>query len=181
MAWMDWKLRGALTAAAAACAMTLAAGAAAAPAPVRAPAVQAVVDCKQLADGAARLACYDSAVDKLTQAEASGDLVTIDREQRRTVRRQAFGLILPSFSLFDRGERPEEINQVSDSIASVGHSADGKWVFRLESGAVWRAIEDADFYKDPKPGDPVVIKRRSLGSFMMEIDRMPGFKAHRDN
>jgi len=182
MARIDRYSKGMLAgAAASAMALASAACAAPAPAPVRAAAVQAVVDCRKIADGAARLACYDAALDKLTEAERTGDLLTIDHQQRRTMRKQAFGLSLPSFSLFDRGEKPEEVNRITDRIASVGRTAEGKWVIRLESGAIWRAIENTDFYRDPKPGDPVVIRRASLGSFIMDIDRLPGFRAHRDN
>src|SRR5713101_2264957 len=50
--------------------------------PTRAPVVQTVLDCRKLEDGVQRLACYDKAVDTMAQAEAKGDLVTVDREQR---------------------------------------------------------------------------------------------------
>ena len=63
----------------------------AAASPIRAPVVQSVLDCRKIDDAAARLACYDKAVAGVEQAEASGDLVTVDRAQRRAARHQAFG------------------------------------------------------------------------------------------
>src|SRR5690348_11419617 len=78
--------------------LTWGAGAMAAkpPPPQTPPAVQAVLDCRKLTDDAARLACYDRAVTAMASAEQSGDLVSIDREQRRAARRQAFGFQLPT-------------------------------------------------------------------------------------
>src|SRR5579862_508325 len=102
---------------------------------VRAPAVQAVIDCRKIEDGVQRLACYDGAVAKMSDAEASGDLVTIDREQRRAARRQAFGLPLPSLSFLDRGEKPEDVDKVAVKIASAGQTPTGKWSIVLDDGA----------------------------------------------
>ena len=88
-------------------AILLASGVSAAEAPNRAPAMQSVLDCRAITDGVQRLACFDKAVGAMAKAEQTGDLVTIDREQRRTVRRQAFGLTLPSLAMFDKGEKPD--------------------------------------------------------------------------
>src|SRR5690606_15796466 len=60
--------------------------------PERAATVQALADCRKLSEDSARLACYDKAVAALDQAEARGDIVVVDRDQARKVRRQAFGL-----------------------------------------------------------------------------------------
>ena len=156
-------------------------GAVAATPPARAPAVQAVADCRSLADDAQRLACYDKTVSAMAEAEDKGDLVSIDREQRRTVRRQAFGFALPSLAIFDRGEKPDEINQVTETIAAAFHNADGKWVLHMQDGAVWRQIDDFEPGRSPHAGSTAVIKRALLGSFFMDIDGQPGIRVHRDN
>jgi hypothetical protein len=154
----------------------------AAPAPPAvAPAVQAVVDCRKLTDDAQRLACYDKAVASMTDAQASGDLVTIDRQQRQAVRRQAFGLTLPTLDFLDRGEKPEQVNRLTDTVASVSKTADGRWVMRMQDGAIWRQTDDAELSRDPHEGSSVVINKASLGSFMIDIDGQPGIRAHRDN
>jgi len=154
--------------------------ASAAPPPGRPPALQAVVDCSGIADGTARLACYDAAVAAMTKAEAAGDLVAIDRAQRRAVRRQAFGFSLPTLAIFDKGEKTEELNRFEDTLASATRNADGKWIVRLQSGAVWRQIDDNELSVDPRPGSKVLIRRFSLGSYMLDVDGQPGFRAHRD-
>jgi hypothetical protein len=149
--------------------------------PVVAPAVQAVVDCRKLTDDGQRLACYDKAVSAMTDAQAKGDLVTIDREQRQAVRRQAFGLTLPTLDFLDRGEKPEQVNRLTDTVASVSKTVEGRWVMRMQDGAIWRQTDDAELSRDPHVGSQVVIKKAALGSFMIDIDGQPGIRAHRDN
>jgi hypothetical protein len=152
-----------------------------APAPKRPAALQAVVDCRAIADNAQRLACFDAAVEKMTQAETSGDLVSVDREERRAVRRQSFGFMLPSLTIFDRGEKAEDVDRLTATLASAWKNSDGKWVFRLDDGAVWRQIDDYDLSRDPHPGSTIVIKRALLGSFQLDVDGQPGLRVHRDN
>src|SRR5260370_30361768 len=147
---------------------------AAKPPPTTAPAVQAVVDCRRIADNDIRLQCYDAAVATLGQAEQSGDLVSLDREQRRTVRRQAFGFSLPSLSMLDRGEKQDEISSMNETVATASQLADGKWVMRMQDGAVWRQIDD-DWQPSryPHAGSSAVIKRAALGRFLLDADGKP--------
>jgi len=155
--------------------------AAAPPGLARAPTVQAVIDCKAIAEDNQRLTCFDKAVAAMTQAEASGDLVTIDRAQRRAVRHQAFGLTLPSLAIFDRGEKPDEINRITAKVKSAFQSGGGKWVIELEDGAVWRQIDNNDLYNSPHAGSTVDIRRAMLGSFFMKLDGQQAIRVHRDN
>jgi hypothetical protein len=154
---------------------------AAKPAPTVAPAVQAVVDCRRIDDSAQRLACYDTATDALTKAQTSGDLVTLDRAQRRAVRKQAFGFTLPSLAMFDVGEKSEEANSVDETLASARQDAQGKWIMVMQDGAVWRQIDDEFLSRDPHPGSAIVISRAAIGSYMLSVDKQPGIRAHRDN
>ena len=149
--------------------------------PSRAPAVQAVIDCQAVTDGVQRLACFDKAVAGMSQAETKGDLVTIDREQRRTVRRQAFGLTLPSLAMFDRGEKPEEADQISAKVKSASQIASGRWMIVLDDGAVWRQIDDHEIFRSPHAGSTVKIRKAMLGSFFMNLDGQQAIRAHRDN
>ena len=156
---------------------------AAAPAPAdqqRAKELQQLIDCKKIADPTQRLACYDSAAGALDQAEAKGDIVVVNREQARKVRRQAFGFTLPSMSLFSRGEKPEEIAQTDGAIASAHKALTGKWVIKLEDGAVWAQIDLTEIPIDPKPGQPVKIKKASMGSYLMSIGNQRAVKVHRE-
>ena len=154
---------------------------AARPAPTTAPAVQAVVDCRKIEDGVQRLACYDAATDALTKATTSGDLVTLDRQQRRTVRKQAFGFTLPALSMFDVGEKAETVDSIDETLASARQDAQGKWTFVMQDGAIWRQIDDEFLSRDPHPGSAIVIRKALMGSFMLSVDKQPGVRAHRDN
>jgi hypothetical protein len=156
-------------------------GAALAATPKPAPAVQAVVDCRKIEDAAQRLACYDSAADALAKAQETGDLVTLDREQRRAARKQAFGFTLPSLAILDTGEKPEEMNRVEETLASASQDYEGRWTFIMQDGAVWRQIDDEFLSRKPRAGSRVEIRRAMLGSFMLSVDGQPGVRAHRDN
>ncbi|MFI4965019.1 MAG: hypothetical protein ACHP9T_06595 [Caulobacterales bacterium] len=155
----------------------------AAPAPVspeRAKELQQLIDCRKLSDSAARLACYDQAASVLDQAEAKGDIVVVNREQARKVRRQAFGFSLPSISLFERGEKPDEIASAEGKIASARKTLSGKWEIKLEDGATWIQVDLTEIPIDPKPGQPVKIHKGAMGSYMMEVGNQRAVKVHRE-
>jgi hypothetical protein len=167
--------------AAALAAIVLAAPAWAAQAPSVSPVVQSVIDCRKIDEASARLACFDKAVAGLEASEAKGDLVSLDREQRRSARRQAFGLSLPSLSFLDRGERTDEVNRLTTSVTGLSRASDGKWVITVEGGAVWRQIDDNEFSREPRIGAVAKIRKAALGSFFMNIDRQQAIRVHRVN
>jgi hypothetical protein len=148
-------------------------------APTNAPVVQAVVECRKIEDSSQRLACYDQAVAALTNAQQSGDLVTLDRKQRQAVRKQAFGFTLPTLSMFDTGEKQDD--RIDETLASAHQVGEGRWVFQMQDGAVWRQIDDEFLSREPHPGSAIVIKRAMLGSYMLTVDGQPGVRVHRDN
>src|SRR4051812_14617673 len=90
--------------------------------------IQKLVDCRKAPDDPAQLACYRRAAEALVRAEADGDIVVVDREDARKVRRQAFGLPLPSLSLFDRGESEEELGTLTAQVRAARLDATGRWV-----------------------------------------------------
>ena len=152
----------------------------AAEAPARAAQLQQLLDCRKLTDPTQRLACFDQAAGVLDQAEAKGDVVVVDREQARKVRRQAFGFTLPSMSLFSRGEKPEEITSTDGVIASARKLNTGKWEVTLEDGARWVQVDLSEIPIDPKPGQKVKIRAASMGSYLMEIGNQRAVKVHRE-
>ena len=148
--------------------------------PPRAAVVQALTDCRKLTDDTARLACYDKAAGALDQAETQGQVVVIDREQVKAVRRQAFGFNLPTLHIFDRATKTEEgLDHVELDIDHARRNADGKWVFAASNGAVWRQTDDSSLYTDPHKGSKLSIKSGILGSFFCKIDDMPQMRCER--
>ena len=145
----------------------------------RAALLTKLVDCRKLTDNAARLACYDSATAALDQAEQKGDVVVIDREKAREVRKQAFGFTLPSISIFEKGEAKEDVENMTGVIASAHVNSQGQWVVKLQDGAVWQQVDNYELFKTPKEGMPVKIRKASLGSYLMIIDNQRAVRAHR--
>lgn len=141
--------------------------------------LQELVDCRKVTDDSARLACYDKAAASLDQAEAKGDIVVVDREQARKVRRQAFGFSMPSISLFEKGETQEELENVTGVVDVARINGAGKWVIQLKDGGIWAQVDAKELHKSPKPGSMVKIRKASLGSFMMTVDNGGGFRVHR--
>jgi hypothetical protein len=155
---------------------------AAAPAPGaadRAKELQQLIECRKLTDGAARLACFDQAAALLDQAEAKGDIVVVNREQARKVRRQAFGFTLPSISLFERGEKAEDVANVAGEIAAARRLPTGKWEIKVQDGGTWVQIDSTEIPIDPKVGQAVKINKASMGSYMMQVGNQRGVKVHR--
>lgn len=147
----------------------------------RAKMLQQLIDCRKIADNTQRLACFDQAAAAMDQAEAKGDIVVVDREQARKVRRQAFGFSLPSISLFERGEKPEEISTMQGKIAAARQNSAGKWVIRLDDGATWVQVDTNEVPNDPKAGDTVTIRRAALGSYILSLGHHIAFRAHRED
>ncbi|HEX3889059.1 MAG TPA: hypothetical protein VHW05_16340 [Phenylobacterium sp.] len=149
-------------------------------APARAQQLQQLLDCRALTDSTARLACFDKAAGALDQAEAKGDVVVVDRETARKVRRQAFGFTLPSMSLFEKGEKPETITSSEGTIASARRLLTGKWEIKLEDGATWVQVDLTEIPIDPKPGQTVKIKAQAMGSYAMSVNNQREVKVHRE-
>ena len=154
----------------------------------RAAVLEAIVACRAITESEARLKCFDDASAKLDEAEAAGQVVVVDREQAKQVRREVFGLQLPSLDIFNLGgggkaagaAAADDVDQIADTVRSAGRAGDGKWVFELTGGPVWRQMDDGQLANDPHAGSKVVIKRGALGAFFMKVDGQPAIRVHRD-
>jgi hypothetical protein len=161
-------------------AAAVAVGGAKAPKPMASPAVvQSLLNCRKLTDGAERLACYDKTAAAMESATASGDLVSIDREQRRKARRQAFGFTLPSLAFLERPGEEGEANHITAAVKVAYRGAQGEWIVELDDGATWRQTEAQELGRTPHPGSKVEISKGMLGSFFMTIDGQGAGRAKR--
>lgn len=147
----------------------------------RAEVLERLAACRAEADPAARLACYDAAAAALDEAERSGDVVVLDREQMRETRRGLFGFAMPSLDIFNRGadEEEEEIDNVSYVVRTAREGRDGYWVFSMEDGSVWRQI-DGRMWGRPRAGETAVVRRAALGSFLMNVGDAPAIRVRRE-
>jgi hypothetical protein len=147
----------------------------------RVPIVQALADCRAIPDNTQRLACYDAAAAALDKGEAKGDIVVTDRAHVEGMKRQAFGFSLPSLNLFDRGARPEPINEVALKVESAAKDGAGHWLIHLESGQVWRQIDSDPLSREPRPGATVTIHHGTLDSYLLSVAGSNAtIRVHRD-
>ncbi|MDB5688772.1 MAG: hypothetical protein JWL91_648 [Sphingomonas bacterium] len=150
----------------------------------RPPAFQRMIDCRPIADAAARVACYDAGVDAMDRAEQAGEVVIIDGADVRAARRSLFGFRLPELAVLGgnkaRNSDEEEFRQIETTIKSVRMAADG-WAFELEDGARWRQTDGQAIASAPRPGQKIRIRQAALGSFLANVNGQTAVRVRREN
>ena len=148
-----------------------------------APQVQALQDCRTKPDAAARLACYDKAVDALTAATASRDVVVIDRAEVRKTRKGLFGFALPKIGFLSgrEGNKDDALDEaeLTSTVLSARTWNREYWHITLADGGVWETTSTARGFDDPKPGRPVRIERGTLGAFWLTVGKHGRVQARR--
>ena len=129
--------------------------------------VQAVIDCHEVSDNTARLACYDTAVGKFIDAKTKGDVVVLDRDQVSRAHRGAFGLDLPDFNLFDHNALTEP-DKLETTVIEVKKVGGGMWLMTVEGGAKWVQVSGR-FQHPPKVGDKVTIRRSGVAAYTLSV------------
>jgi len=140
---------------------------------------QDMVKCRQIADPAARLACFDQQVAKLEQATSSGDLVLADRESVRKTKRGLFGFIVTGGGLFGGDDKADEISEIDGTVASARQFGYGSWRLTLADGSVWEQVDDAKLLFDPRSGNKVHIYKGALGVYRANVDGQKAIKVRR--
>jgi hypothetical protein len=165
---------------AAACALVVSGVAAArkAPAPGNPAQIQKLLACRAIADSAQRLACFDSASSGIDKAIATRDLVVIDREGANAARRSLFGFSLPSFGGLLGGEE-DAVKEIESTLTALAKNPEGGWTFKLADGSTWTQTDDVMLALAPRKGDKVKVKRRSLGSFTLQLNSQAGVRVKR--
>lgn len=142
--------------------------------------VDRLVACRAIADAAQRLSCFDTGVAALDAAERAGDVVVVDREQVRETRRQLFGFSLPSMPVFSRNEQVEQVENMTTTLSSARRLPDGKMLFTLENGSVWRQIDFDRYNGSTRTGGAVNIRRAALGSYLLSVNDARSVRVSRD-
>lgn len=125
--------------------------------------------CRSIADGPARLTCYDAAAGALDAAEREGEVVVIDRAQATETRRQLFGFEMPTLPRLFGPDGGPAIDSIESTLQSASQVGDNRWVFRLADGGVWRQIDSEPVRFQNRTGQPVRVRKASLGSFLLTV------------
>lgn len=150
-------------------------------APTEPPAALArVIQCRALAGAEERLACFDREVAAMESAQASGQLVAMDRQQVRRTRRSLFGLALPDLNIFG-DDSDDEASRIETTIRSARQGPDGKWVIQLEDGARWAQIDSRILPIYPRAGQPIRIRRAAMGSYLANVNNQIAIRVRRVN
>lgn len=144
-----------------------------------------LVECRQIPDVAARAACYDAQVDSLDRAEKKGEVVIVDRAEVKKARRSLFGLRLPDLSLFGREdarrEDEAEFRKIEATLKSASMDRNGRWMFELDDGAVWRQSDSESLTRPAKPGQTINIRKAAMGSYFANVNGQRAIRVRREN
>jgi len=139
--------------------------------PVRADpgALGALLACRAITEDRARLACLDRETAALASSRDGGEIIVIDRVEAEATRRSLFGLQLPAITGLFGADETERLDEIEGALERATLSREGRWIFRLEDGAVWRQVDSDSLSFTPRPGQAVRIRRAALGSYLLEI------------
>jgi hypothetical protein len=123
-----------------------------------------------------RLACFDEA---LRAAEGGVASATSRRDQ-------SFGLSSQQAERKPQSTRPadpvtspagaqEDVAAISGTIASVSPDENGRNLFRLENGQLWRQTSNSSFRGDLRAGDVVLIRKGSVAGYRLTVPGRAGF------
>ena len=129
-----------------------------------------LVACQNIRDSVQRLACYDREVSTLSKANATGDLVVMDRQQIRKTRRSLFGLALPDLGVFGDSSSIGDASQLETTIKAAKQRGDGKWLFDLAEGGSWEQLDSNGFIVEPAAGQKVRVRRAMMNSYLMNVN-----------
>ena len=149
-----------------------------APAPMS-PYLNALDQCRQIADPMQRLACYDKTAPALVTASKSGEINVVDRGQLKQARRSLFGFSMPKLPFFagdqSAGDTPDQIETTIKSAWDLGY---GKYRIVINDGnATWETTEES--FHAPRSGQKIIIRRGPMGSYFLRIDGNAGIKGRR--
>lgn len=123
-----------------------------------------------------RLACYDAAVGGLKQAEATGGVAVVSREQIAEAEKKAFGLGPATIADVAKAApaaaaapaQPDPLDKVVVSITSFTKSPRGQLRFVMADGQVWEEI-DAGLGRLSSLPAPAEIRKAALGSYLLKV------------
>lgn len=147
----------------------------------RPPVFEELVGCRSVADPVARLACYDTKVAAIDEAEKKDELVLADKTAIKEARRGLFGFSVPKLKIFGNDGKADEKFELVAKIDSAYQASYGKWTIVLDDGARWVQIDTQAVRKNPARGQEIKIRAASLGSYFANIEGQRAIRMKRVN
>ena len=95
--------------------------------------------------------------------------IVIDRAAVNETRRQLFGFEMPTLPRLFGNDAGEDLDSIETTLERASLSGENRWVFRLADGSVWRQIDSERVRFRNRAGEPVRVRKASLGSFLMTV------------
>jgi hypothetical protein len=138
--------------------------------------------CREIENSTLRLNCYDSAAAELETARVEGEVLILDRATVQESQRRSFGFNVNTLNPFPRGDGPPDLEEITSTLKAARQIGPGqKWLITLEDGSIWLQTDTATPYVRRPQGQPVRIRRASMGSYLMTIDNSAAFGVRRQN
>ena len=123
----------------------------------------ALQECRAIGDDAARLTCYDKALDAQFGVDQALEA------KRAQNRRDRFGLPVDSSGL--------QLTELEAIVAEVDEDLrTGSTLIVLDNGQVWQLTGGGGLRARMKPGMTVVISESGTGGYRLRVPDKPGFK-----
>lgn len=135
--------------------------------------------CRQIADPAARLTCYDAQTTALAAATERADIVVADRQQVEQTRRGLFGYAAGETPLLGIAGDGAEAKRLDTKVTSARRSRDGGWIITMAEGGTWEQVDSKPLALSPKSGQKAAITKGSLGSYFVSVDGQSAIKMRR--
>ncbi len=128
-------------------------------------------DCAEIGDNMQRLACFDKMAASLQLAEEKKEIVTIDAQAAKKIKKEAFGFHLPSLPKLGLPTigADNKIDSVVLDVKSIGF-VHNKYIITFENGQVWEQSGGRLNYV-PKGKLTATIKPKSMGSFVLSLHK----------
>lgn len=143
--------------------------------------VRRLLDCRKVAETAARLACFDREGANVAEAVESQELIVADKTEVSRARRSLFGLTLPGLAIFGTDNVREEVKEIDAVLKETRRGPDRNWRMVLEDGSRWIQTDALLIPRDPRPGMPIRIRRAAGGSFLANISGQIAVRVARVN
>lgn len=141
--------------------------------------IQELYACRDIADPAARLACFDRAVGELSSADTAREITFTDRETAKKARRGLFGFSFPKLGGIFGGDE-DEVKEIETTLRSASVDRSGRYTLVMEDDAVWVQIDSTQLARQPRAGQKVKIRVASMGSYFASIEGGRGIRMKRD-